>query len=49
MEPKTANASKKRYESPQLKVYGDIQTLTNAVASNTKNADGGMGGTNKTG
>ena len=49
LEPKTPNPSKKRYESPQLKVYGDIQTLTSAVAPNTKNADGGMGGTNKTG
>ncbi len=48
LEAKTPNPSKKAYKSPQLKVYGDIRTLTNAVANNTKVGDGGMGGTNKT-
>jgi hypothetical protein len=39
---------KKPYHKPDLRVYGDIQLLTNAVASNSAHADGGSGKTNKT-
>jgi hypothetical protein len=39
---------KKPYHEPELRVYGDIELLTNAVANNSAHADGGMGGTNKT-
>ncbi len=49
LEAKTPNPSKKAYKSPELKVYGDIRTLTSAVATTTKIADGGVGMQNKTG
>ena len=39
---------KKPYRKPDLRVYGDIQLLTNAVASTSSHPDGGMAGTNKT-
>lgn len=39
---------KKLYHKPDLRVYGDLQFLTNAVASKSSHADGGTGMTNKT-
>ena len=32
---------KKRYETPRLETYGDIRVVTEAVAHNSNNADGG--------
>jgi len=40
--------SKKQYQAPLLKEYGDLRALTTAVATTTPTADGGMGLTNKT-
>lgn len=40
--------SKKLYQAPLLKRYGDLHALTMAVATTTQIADGGMGLTNKT-
>ena len=36
------------YIRPQLVIYGDIQEITQAVASNSKTSDSGSGMTNKT-
>lgn len=38
----TANphSAKKPYEKPVLRLYGDIQALTNSVNHNLKGADG---------
>ena len=38
---------RKPYEAPVLKIYGDLKTITKAVAMNSPNADGGTGQTNK--
>jgi len=48
MSSNQAATQKKSYHKPELRVYGDLQILTNAVASKTTHADGGTGGTNKT-
>ena len=40
---------KKSYETPHLALYGCIHEVTQAIANNTKNADGGSGKTSKTG
>jgi len=41
--------SKKVYQAPLLKEYGDLRVLTTAVATTTKSADGGTGmGADKT-
>ena len=41
--------SKKVYQVPLLKEYGDLRALTMAVSNTTPSADGGTGmGTNKT-
>ena len=37
-----------KIQRPELKVYGNIQSLTKAVAKTTKNADGGVGLIGKT-
>ena len=34
---------KKVYEMPGLRVYGDIQTMTQAVSNKSATGDGGMG------
>jgi hypothetical protein len=43
------SGKKKKYQSPILRVYGDIGTLTAAIANKAATADGGTGLTNKTG
>ena len=48
MQSNSPGASKKEYKTPQLKVYGDIGSLTTAVGTMTSVADGGMGLQNKT-
>ena len=40
--------SKKPYQKPSLKVYGNLDTLTKTVANVSPTMDGGTGGTNKT-
>ena len=40
--------TKKPYESPKLRVYGDIGTLTGATGTMSNTGDGGMGTANKT-
>lgn len=41
-----ANESQKKpYRSPQLKVYGDLQTITQKVGMASPNSDGGVGNT----
>jgi hypothetical protein len=40
--------NKKMYSTPKVKVYGAIWAITNAIAHNTKGADGGTGKTDKT-
>lgn len=42
-------SGKKAYQAPRLCCYGNVGDITQAVASNTKTSDGGMGSTNKTG
>ena len=49
MRPLSPAPGKKPYETPRLSVYGHIQEITLAIAMNTKNADGGVGQTDKTG
>jgi len=39
---------KKSYQSPLLRVYGDILKVTQATGTTAKNADGGKGVNNKT-
>lgn len=48
MSSNQAAKQKKSYHKPGLRVYGDLQLLTNAVASKSSQPDGGMAGTNKT-
>ena len=48
MKDERATQDKKRYDKPTLKMYGTLSNLTSAVASLSKNADGGTGSTNKT-
>jgi len=48
LEPENPEPSKKTYKAPQLKVFGDIRTLTRAVTRTGKHADGGRPPTNKT-
>lgn len=48
MQPNSPGPSKKEYKAPQLKVYGDVGSLTAAVGTTTSVADGGMGLQNKT-
>ena len=40
--------SKKCYQVPSLRVYGDLQSLTQASGVMSMNADNGMGVNNKT-
>lgn len=35
--------TKKQYQKPNLRVYGDIRVLTQAVGSSSMMADGGTG------
>jgi hypothetical protein len=49
MEAGSKSPNKKPYVVPNLVSYGDIREITQAIASNTKTADGGTGKTNKTG
>jgi hypothetical protein len=37
-----SSAKKKLYQKPTLRVYGNIGTLTQSVASTNKHRDGGM-------
>lgn len=37
-----AEPSRAPYETPRLEVYGDLAMLTQAVAKNSMNADGGV-------
>ena len=43
MKPSPKAATKKPYIKPVLKVFGDIQALTEAVSSTSGKADGGTG------
>ena len=43
MKPSPEAATKKPYIKPVLKVFGDIQALTEAVSSTSGKADGGTG------
>jgi hypothetical protein len=45
---KIGGSPKRAYNTPELKVYGDIETLTKAVSKNTPHSDGGTGLTDKT-
>lgn len=41
-------AERKPYETPALRVYGDVAALTRSIANTSTNADGGHGGMSKT-
>jgi len=44
----TSSKSKKTYQEPVLRVYGDIQSLTKVVAGTMHGNDGGTGKFSKT-
>jgi hypothetical protein len=48
MQSRDEKTTKQPYHTPQLLAYGDIREITMAVASTSKNADGGKAGANKT-
>jgi hypothetical protein len=49
MKPIGENNSKKAYQKPALKIYGDIGAITGTVFNTpSANADHGSGGMNKT-
>ena len=48
MQANSPGPSKKEYKTPELKVYGDIGSLTTAINNMSSVADGGMGLQNKT-
>jgi hypothetical protein len=41
-------ALRKPYETPALRVYGDVAALTRSVSNTSANADGGHGSMSKT-
>lgn len=48
LKQKTQGSRKKPYKKPNLRVYGNIQTLTQGIMSSAKNRDQAGGGMLKT-
>jgi len=48
VDPNLTKTPKKDYQTPKLRLYGDLAGLTNANSNTTKNADGGVMATSKT-